>query len=505
MIRPSLDYTDRDFDALRARAEQLISAAFPEWDTETVADMGMILVDFFCFIGDVNGFYQNAQARETRWSQARQRKNILSLVKMIGYEVTGATAATAQQSFTLTTPAVADVRLEAGRIVSTLEQKNPTRYQLLEDLVIPAGVTSAIATVENSEFESNAFASLGTSNQAFTLTRTPYLPGSLRVNAGDGTYTQVRNFLNSRTTDRHYTIVVDDNRRARVTFGNGILGAIPSGTIRMTYKTGGGAAGRVEAAALRKLERGVVDVLGNIVNVTTTNVLRSEGGYDGQPIASIRQLAPESVRVSDRTVAREDYEAVAKMRNDLVSRALMLTRVQSDAIQPNSGTLFLVPPGAGDLPDSTIQVVRDLFVLRPHAPSFRLEIMGATYLVVNVFARIYLAKGAASAIVKAAIVKALGMFFEDRISDATSEDYGADNLAIDFGWKDQDAQGVPTGTFQWAAVHNVVRDTAGVRSIDPTETGFLLNGKRENLPIGPWQFPKLGTITLIDGDTGLPL
>lgn len=512
MIRPSLDYTDRDFTALRARARQLISAAFPEWDNDTFAAFENILIDFMCFNGDVTAFYQNKQARETRWTQATQRKNLLSQTKLITYVPAGATAATAEQTFNLAAAMVAPVRLAAGTQVSTLEVTQPIKYQLLEELVITAGQTTITATVENSEFESDTFTSNGAANQSVTLTRTPFLPGSLRINAADGDYVQVDNFLLSGRTDRHFVVVVDQNDRARVDFGNGIRGAIPAGLIHANYKTGGGSAGRVEAGALRKIDGTFADDFGNLAIITTTNALASEGGDDRQSNASIREQAPESLRVvGKRTIAREDYEIVAKKLTTLVSRALMVTRSEDPTVPFNAGVLFLVPPGAGTVPQTTFDAVRALFLLYPYAPSFDLSIQQAVYLIVNVFARVYLTKGAVAEVVRAAIILALTRFFEDRISDpdAVDEDglstYGAENLSIDFGWKLQNASGDPDGTLALTDVENVVRDIPGVRKIDAGVNGFLLNSKRADLPIALRQFPKLGTITIINADTGNPL
>lgn len=498
-FRPSLDYTDKDFDALRVRARQLISAAFPEWTDDNVANFGNILVDLHCFVGDVLGFYQDKQARETRWTQAKQRKNLLALVKLIGFRPTGATAATAAETFTLTSgAAAADVILPKGTIVRTLEVTAPSRYQLLSDLTIPAGQTVATATVENSEFQSDAFASNGLANQSFTLTRTPYVDGSAVVVAANGAYTQVDNFLRSGPTDRHFVVVVDQNDRARLDFGNGINGQIPSGTIAVEYKTGGGLAGRVEAGKLTKLEGNPTDAFGNPVTIGVTNVLKSDGGADRQSNESIRQLAPESVRVSDRTVAREDFEIVAK-KVPTVSRALMVTKNEDPGISENSGILFLVPPGSGTVSQGTIDAVTAQFLIFPYTTTFQLAVQGAAYLVVNVRARIFLAKGAVPATVKAAVVASLGAFF------AVEDDEGTPNPLIDFGFNYKDANGDPDGFLALSDVFNVVRDTVGVRKVDPSDNGFQLNGLPTDLAIENKQFPKLGTITLIDADLGVEL
>ena len=45
----------------------------------------------------------------------------------------------------------------------------------------------------------------------------------------------------------------------------------------------------------------------------------------------------------------------------------------------------------------------------------------------------------------------------------------------------------------------------GVRKIGDGPEDFLLNGNRDDLPMGTREFPTLGLVTLVSGDTGLPL
>lgn len=508
-ITPSLDYSDKDFDALLARANQLIAAAFPEWSDKNVANFGNILVSLFCHFGDTIGFYQDKQARESRWTKASLRRSILSMVKLIGYSAEGATAAQATETFTLQTAMPADVTIPAGAKVSTQEVTAPTRYQLIDDLIIIAGQLSAQATVENSEFAQDFLASSGLPNQSFTLAKTPYLPDSLSIGAANGEFTQVDNFLQSTPASLHFTVIVDQNDRARVTFGNGINGAVPSGSMTAAYKTGGGAAGRVQPGALSKLEGAFTDAFGNSATITVTNALQSSGGFDRQTNASIKQLAPLSVRVSDKTVAREDYEIVAK-RIAGVSRALMLTKNEDPSIGENAGYLFLVPPGAGVISQSVIDSVTAELVLTPYAPTFNLAIQTSAYLVVNVLARVYLTAAAAKtaesrAAAKASIVAAVGVFFEDTVSDPNSDDFGAANMAIDFGFYIKDSAGNPAGQLPLTDVMNAVRDVPAVRKLDPSLNGFQLNGLHADVTIANRQFPKLGTVTLIDATTGQAL
>lgn len=58
----SVDYTNKDFKALRARLIALVKSVFPDWTDFDVASFGNLLVDLYAFVGDVLTFYQDSLA-----------------------------------------------------------------------------------------------------------------------------------------------------------------------------------------------------------------------------------------------------------------------------------------------------------------------------------------------------------------------------------------------------------------------------------------------------------
>ncbi|MEO7729625.1 MAG: t4-like baseplate wedge, partial [Kofleriaceae bacterium] len=54
-------------------------------------------------------------------------------------------------------------------------------------------------------------------------------------------------------------------------------------------------------------------------------------------------------------------------------------------------------------------------------------------------------------------------------------------------------------------VFNVVRDVRGVRKIGDGPRDFLLNGARDEVATGAREFPRLGVVEIVNGDTGQPL
>ena len=116
LLPNNIDYTDKDFDAIRSRLIQLIQSVFPDWSDFSVASFGNILMEMYAFVGDVVTFYLDNQARESRLITATQRKNVIALSRMLGYRLQGARAATVVIEVELARVPVADVVIPAGAI-----------------------------------------------------------------------------------------------------------------------------------------------------------------------------------------------------------------------------------------------------------------------------------------------------------------------------------------------------------------------------------------------------
>lgn len=498
LLPQNVDYTDKDFDSLRTRIFALIRTVFPEWTDDSVANFGNILVESFAFIGDVLCFYQDAQARESRITTAVLRRSLLALCKLVGYRPVGASAASVDVTLTLASPAATSVTIARGSTAQTDEVADPILYQFLEAVVFAPGELVKTVTVEHSSFASLTVEATGLPNQRIVLPETPYLDGSAKVAFANGAYTEVANLLSSKATDRHFVVVVDQNDRATLRFGNGVNGALPQGTGDLEYKVGGGSGGRVDAGKLRRLTSAVYDAVGNPVRISVTNVSRSSGGDDRESNALIRVNAPASLRVLRRAVAREDYEIAARQVPG-VARALHITSNEFAGTGENAGVLFVVPTGGGAPTGALLAAVAAQFAPSgpyPKVNTYHLTVQAAPYRVVPVQAVIYRRAGATAAATKAAVIAALEGFFALENADGTA------NPGINFGFYYQDADGHPVGELAWSDVFNVIRDVPAVRKVDEGPTGLLLEGKRASVALGLWDFPALGAVTLIDGATG---
>jgi hypothetical protein len=512
----SKDYTDQDFDAIRLRLISLIKSLpnFADWTDFAVADLGNILLESFAFVGDALGFNMDHKAREAKWGTAQQLRSILRLAKQIAYVPKGASAASSVVTVTAADLA-ANVALPAHTIIKT--RKAPTvDFQTLESLLLTPGVPSGTVNVENSLTITETSEASSDPWQTVVLGQVPYLQDSLQITTSQGTWSQKLSFLASKGSDLHFTVGVDANDRATVTFGDGTTGAKPSGTITRIYKTGGGLEGMVDVDSITEIQGTFYDVLGNRVDLSATNAAKPVGGDPKETVATVKVRAPLVLRAGDRTVSREDFELRARAAAG-VGRALFLTRQEDAAVDPNTGLLWTVPTGLGFLTPTIRNAIAAEFVKYPYTASFVVNIMDPWYLDVSVFARVYLSSTAKKLVVKQTILTNLAAFFALTARDVQGNTI--DNPTSAFGYYNQDSDGTPTGVLNYSDLFDIVKDTVGVRKVGGNTEDFLLSSAVTNLAgstaletnvhkdltLNKRYYPRLGTVTLVDGDTGLTL
>ncbi len=135
-------------------------------------------------------------------------------------------------------------------------------------------------------------------------------------------------------------------------------------------------------------------------------------------------------------------------------------------------------------------------VVYPSTLTFQVAVQNPVYRTVHVEARIYLKQGVAKPTVRDRVKANLAAMFR------VSEPDGTPNPLVDFGFNIKDADGNPVGEIAWSDVFNVIRDTDGVRKIGDRQGDLKLNSLPADIRLGIKEFPVLGTVTLIDGDTG---
>ena len=348
---PQVDYTSRDYTALRADLVDLIPYYAPLWTNRDPADFGMTILETFAYMGDILNYYIDKSANEAFISTASQRENVLQLAKLLGYKPTEPTAATCTVTFSNTS--AVNVTVPKLTRVATSAVSNASTTQIIfetdAEVIVPAGSTTTTVTVtqgttvtDESIGESN-----GTVNQTFELSQSSVINGSISVVVGGSNYTEVPYLIDYNGYDPVFSTYTNGDGVTFIIFGDGISGRIPPNTaqITATYRVGGGAAGNVAVNTIKYITNfsaSGLTVLNKYISVAIPG--SASGGADQESTDSIRVSAPSSIKTLNRAVSLSDYAS-------LVVQVSGVAKATSIADVYTSVTVFFAPYG-----DSGVQI-----------------------------------------------------------------------------------------------------------------------------------------------------
>jgi hypothetical protein len=137
----------------------------------------------------------------------------------------------------------------------------------------------------------------------------------IRVFGEDEIWTPERELLNSDRFATSFVAEMEEDGRAFLRFGDGVLGRQPAvgAPFSTIYRIGNGAAGNVGPSSLCR-------VVTDLDVTAVTNPLPATGGTDPEPLEQVRLQAPQAFRSQRRAVTVDDYAAVAE-RHPEVQRA----------------------------------------------------------------------------------------------------------------------------------------------------------------------------------------
>jgi len=353
---PPIDYTSRDYEAVRDDMIRAIPFYTDEWTDHNPTDFGIVLVELLAFVADVLHYYIDRAAAEAFLPTAIKRQSVINLLKLIDYELRSAAPASADVVFTLPQAFPEDVRIPVGTRLATAAEsgEDPVEFETVADLVIPAGETEGTVSVAEGRTEEELGGrSDGIPLQRLQLTGAPIIDGTLRIlideGAGEEPWIEVDSFVRTGATERHYYVQRDDQDRLTVFFGDNAQGRIPAAgaSIRALYRVGGGVRGNVGAGTIRT----VVSVLthrGSPLTVQAINPVAASGGEARQSIEDAKRQGPRTLRALGRAVTLEDFEILAEDFPG-IARARALLGVGAEGGCCCGVTVHVVPEGGGQM------------------------------------------------------------------------------------------------------------------------------------------------------------
>ncbi len=488
---------DRTRQDIYARAMKVIQTAYPDWSDADVASFQNIIINVVASIGDSVNYYQNATSDNITLATATTRDAAIAHAQSLGYNVRGTAPAEGTVLVTLDRVITSDLIIAPQDITFSTLSDPPVEFEVPETTVIRTGVTgsSFYLPVKNAFLTSEIVVSNGSANQTYTLRRSPYIEGSIVVTAGGVAYTPVRSLIEAGPTDNFVKVSVTTGDRLLVEFGDGTNGAIPSGQITFQYQYGGGRFGSVETNTIRGFSKpNLKDINGNAYQiVSVTNTESTQGGQDRETIASIKERAPRSrVTASKRTVSHADYVNNAYVSG--VSRVFLMSHRNAN-LAPNELKLIIIPSGA-EIPSAALKtrVLRAVTVDNPNSPLDQVSVHNPIYKIVNIRGVVQLKQGATRTNTRLEIEKRFKEFF------APEDESGVVNSQVMFGSEYRENGQEPKIPF--GTLFTVLQTAPGVFSVTENPSDFLVNEAHEDVLIGDLEFPKMGTILLVDASDG---
>jgi len=305
---PQMDYTSREYTALRNDLIGLIPNFAPQWTSRDSSDFGIVLIELFSYLGDVLNYQIDRAANEAFIDTATQRDTVIKLASLLGYTPNSGSAATGDVTFS--NPTGTGITIAAGTQISTQgDNANPAvTFTLNSNVLVLANSTAPGKVTQGNLVSAEPVGtSVGTANQTFQLLNLgAFIDSALSVTVGTVAYTRVANIIDADATDLAYTAYTDGNGYTYIKFGDGVSGKIPpAGPITVNYRY------TTTAPSLGNVAAGTLTTLGITTSVTVTNPASLSGGADAESTDSIRVNAPKSLRTLNRAVSLDDYANLA--------------------------------------------------------------------------------------------------------------------------------------------------------------------------------------------------
>ena len=305
-------YTEKDHAEIVADCIARIKQVYGEnyWNDFEEDNSGRMIIEVFAYVVDLLLFYLDHVANESYLPTAMERQNLLNMCKLIAYRVKNAKPAHVDMTVYLNKPHEYDVVLPQG---SQLETSSGVSFETDEDAIIKAGDTSVhVTATEGETFEDIVGVSDGEANQEFYLPRTSVLE-ILTVNIAGHIWKEVDSVADQEPEAEVFMVEIDAWGRARISFGNGYAGKIPSEDedIVVTYRVGGGVIGNVAPQTIKTVRNIAKDAINEPVTVYVNNETWAGGGAEPESLESIRLWAPRFYEAQNRCVTQRDYETLA--------------------------------------------------------------------------------------------------------------------------------------------------------------------------------------------------
>ncbi len=388
MGRASISYSNKDYESLRQELLARVPQLTDRWTDFNESDLGVVLLELFCGVGDMLAYYLDAQAAEAFLPTARQRQNVINLCKLIGYRLDTPVAATTTLRFSLPSAMSEDITIPARTVCKARLDDGDVEFETVEDAIIPRGQLSVDVGSRQGVRKSEESVSTGNRSQRFALSSASIAQGSVRVRVGDEDWEEARFFIDSEPDSRHFQVETDGLDVTWIVFGDGIHGALPAvgEAVTVEYLETLGSEGNIGRDLVTELVSPVYHN-GTQVDLTVTNSVASTGGSDRETLEHAKLQAPAELRSLWKAVTKDDYKALAEGFPG-VAKAQVLDANDCANIRYYQVNMAVAPDGGG-LPSSILKRELAEFIEGRKVITIEVNLFDPCYRPVSIDAEVY--------------------------------------------------------------------------------------------------------------------
>jgi len=389
MGRASISYSNKDYESLRHELLARVPQLTDRWTDFNESDLGVVLLELFCGVGDMLAYYMDAQAAEAFLPTARQRQNVINLCKLIGYRLDSPVASTTTLSFSLPSAMTEDITIPARTVCKAKLDDGDVEFETVDDAVIPRGQTSVDVGARQGVRKSEEFVGTGDRGQKPALASTSIAQGSVRVRVGSINWEEARFFIDSAPDSKHFQVEADGLDITWIIFGDGTHGAIPpvGEIVTVEYLETLGSEGNIGRDLVTEAVSPVYHN-GTRIDLMITNPTASTGGSDREALDHVKLQAPAELRSLWKAVTKDDYKALAEGFPG-VAKAQVLDANDCANIRYYQVNMAVAPDGGG-LPSPTLKSELAEFIESRKVITIEVNLFDPSYWPVPIDAEVYI-------------------------------------------------------------------------------------------------------------------
>lgn len=324
----TLNYVNKEYASIREELLKQISIITKgRYTNLNESDPGIAVIETYMSMVDNMLFYQDMMIQELYLPTARQRRNVINLVRLIGYEFRGTAAATANVVFKVTpgTYPIYPVYIAKGTQVAatSITTNKQVVFTTTDNGIINSSSETTLVPVIQGVETNDTFTSDGSATFKVRLSSSSVEKTSIVVkvdesntgSSGAPTWQVVDTFYNTSFADTVYKVEVDEFSKVSIIFGDGTFGKIPNinAKIYVTYTNTDGSVGNVGVNSITSVLSGyplIYDKANNPAQLTIDSSTAAAGGQDIETIEEAKEAAVGQLFAQKRALTRDDFRVI---------------------------------------------------------------------------------------------------------------------------------------------------------------------------------------------------